>query len=102
MAKVLNDSYLDLLVEECGEVLQAVGKCRRFGLEHFWFKEGKPNFVALAHELGGLLEIIDRLGLPSALIIDGRIEKIKRLKIYGPDVWTPAVGDELAKKEYGS
>lgn len=101
MSEILKDAYLDLLVEECGEILQAIGKIRRFGLEHYWVKEGKPNYVALAHEIGNLMEVVNRLEISPLLIEEGIMLKRERLKTYGPEVWTPEVGDALAEKEYG-
>ena len=98
MAEPLNDAYLDLLVEECGEVLQAVGKCRRFGPRNRW-RTGERNFVVLAEEIGGLLEVIDRLGLDPALIEEGRAMKIESLKTFAPEIWTPEVGRAFAERE---
>lgn len=102
MTDHFNDDYRPLVQEEIGEVLQAFGKCERFGADHFWDKEGAPNYVVLAHEIGGLLEVIDRLGLDPALIAEGRAKKVERLKIFGPEVWTPDLGDPVARKEAAS
>jgi len=50
---------LNILQEECAEVIQAVSKCDRFGIDNF--KPGKPktNREYLAEELGDLQAMID-------------------------------------------
>ena len=85
----LNENYLPLVMEEAGEVLQAIGKIQRFGVDHKWVSEGCLNFEALAFEIGDLLEVIDRLGLDPALIEQGRERKRERLKTYAPENWKP-------------
>lgn len=52
---------MDILQEECAEVIQAVSKISRFGLENL--KPGKPktNREHLEEELGDLLAMIDIL-----------------------------------------
>ena len=52
---------LDILQEECAEVIQAVSKISRFGLDNL--KPGKPktNREHLEEELGDLLAMIDIL-----------------------------------------
>lgn len=50
---------MDILQEECAEVIQAVSKIRRFGLEESW--DGHTNKQALITELGDVIAIIDIL-----------------------------------------
>lgn len=52
---------MDILQEECAEVIQAVSKISRFGLDNF--KPGKPktNREHLEEELGDMLAMIDIL-----------------------------------------
>jgi len=52
---------MDILQEECAEVIQAVSKISRFGLNNF--KPGKPktNLEHLEEELGDLLAMVDIL-----------------------------------------
>lgn len=52
---------MDILQEECAEVIQAVSKIRRFGLDNA--KPGKPktNREHLEEELGDLYAMIDIL-----------------------------------------
>ena len=50
---------MDILQEECAEVIQAVSKCSRFGIDNY--KPGKPltNREHLEEELGDLLAMVD-------------------------------------------
>jgi NTP pyrophosphatase (non-canonical NTP hydrolase) len=50
---------MNILSEECAEVIQAISKCHRFGMENL--KPGKPktNREHLEEELGDLLAMID-------------------------------------------
>lgn len=80
----MRKDYLPLVVEEIGEVLQAIGKIERFGPYNHWDREGKTNLKALANEIGQLFECVDRLDLPLHEIAEGRRQKIENLKIYGP------------------
>jgi NTP pyrophosphatase (non-canonical NTP hydrolase) len=52
---------LDILQEECAEVIQAVSKISRFGLDNL--KPGKPktNREHLEEEIGDLLAMVDIL-----------------------------------------
>ena len=52
---------MDILQEECAEVIQAVSKIRRFGIDNH--KPGKPktNREHLEEELGDLYAMIDIL-----------------------------------------
>lgn len=54
------DELLVLLIEECGEVIQAATKCLRFGWDRYQPEYGK-NDVVLASEIGDLLGVIDAL-----------------------------------------
>ena len=56
-----NNEVLDILQEECAEVIQAVSKIRRFGVDNF--KPGKPktNREHLEDEIGDVMAMIDIL-----------------------------------------
>ena len=45
---------LDILQEECAEVIQMISKCRRFGIDNFHLKSGELNRTRLTEELGDL------------------------------------------------
>lgn len=78
------DEALLILSEECAEVVQAISKCQRFGIDNY--KPGKPksNRAHLEDELGDLLamiivleelEVIDR-----TLVERASIEKRNKLR----------------------
>jgi len=76
---------LNILQEECAEVIQAVSKCDRFGIDNF--KPGKPktNREHLAEELGDLQAMIDlcvKFNLVGSeqisIAADNKIAKLKK------------------------
>lgn len=75
---------MNILSEECAEVIQAVSKCHRFGLENF--KPGKPltNREHLEGEIGDLLAMVDLLKSKGIVTDEGlntaKIAKIEKLK----------------------
>ena len=75
---------MNILSEECAEVVQAVSKCHRFGLDNF--KPGKPltNAQHLEGEIGDLLAMVDLLQsmgvVTEAGLNTAKIAKIEKLK----------------------
>jgi len=75
---------MNILSEECAEVIQAVSKCHRFGLNNF--KPGKPktNCEHLEEEIGDLLAMVDILvdiGVVDQVSLEvSKIAKIEKLK----------------------
>lgn len=73
-----------ILQEECAEVVQAISKCQRFGLDGV--KPGKPktNREHLQDELGDLLTMIELLidhGIVTeAALLDAQFAKRDKLK----------------------
>jgi NTP pyrophosphatase (non-canonical NTP hydrolase) len=76
---------MDILQEECAEVIQAVSKISRFGIDNV--KPGKPktNREHLEEELGDMLAMIDimlELGIVSLSNLEvakqAKIEKLKK------------------------
>ena len=45
---------MDILQEECAEVIQMVSKCRRFGIDNTHIKSGESNRARLTEEMGDL------------------------------------------------
>ena len=80
----MNEKYLTLVAEEAAEIIHAICKIQRFGANTYWAKGGCVNSEALALEVGDFLEVLDRLGLPAALVKQGRDRKREKLKRYGP------------------
>lgn len=52
---------MNILSEECAEVIQAISKCHRFGLDNYKPSKPKTNREHLEEELGDLLAMIDIL-----------------------------------------
>jgi NTP pyrophosphatase (non-canonical NTP hydrolase) len=75
---------LDILQEECAEVIQAVSKISRFGLDNY--KPGKPktNRQHLEDEVGDVLAMIDILCSMGVIghdkIQSAKVAKFQRLK----------------------
>jgi NTP pyrophosphatase (non-canonical NTP hydrolase) len=55
------------LSEECGEVLQAIGKCQRFGPDDLWPEIGLTNAEQVQHELFDILAVAEMLRERGAL-----------------------------------
>lgn len=69
------EDKLILLVEECGEVIQAATKCMRFGYTRHQPGYG-VNCEVLAKEVGNLMGVIDALPLDYDTVADFRRRKI--------------------------
>ena len=50
---------LNILQEECAQLIQMVSKCRRFGIDQQHLKADKPNRVKLTEEIGDVLAMIN-------------------------------------------
>ena len=75
---------LDITQEECGEVVVAISKISRFGIDGY--KPNKPltNRQHLEEEIGDLLAMVDLLAefkvVDMAAVNTARIAKIEKLK----------------------
>ena len=78
---------MDILQEECAEVIQAVSKISRFGIDNY--KPGKPktNREHLEEELGDMLAMIDILR-EMDVISWGNMEIAKKAKIEKLKQWS--------------
>ena len=78
---------MDILQEECAEVIQAVSKISRFGIDNL--KPGKPktNREHLEEELGDMLAMIDIM-LEKSVISLEHLEIAKRAKIEKLKKWS--------------
>lgn len=52
---------LDILQEECAEVIQNISKCRRFGMENVYLKGEGTQREQLVQEIGDMLLLIELL-----------------------------------------
>lgn len=75
---------MDILQEECAEVIQAVSKISRFGIDNV--KPGKPktNRAHLEEELGDMLAMIDIMLEFNVISLEhletAKVNKIEKLK----------------------
>ena len=78
---------MDILQEECAEVIQAVSKISRFGIDNY--KPGKPktNREHLEEELGDMLAMIDIM-MEKNVISSNNLEIAKRAKIEKLKKWS--------------
>jgi NTP pyrophosphatase (non-canonical NTP hydrolase) len=83
---------MDILQEECAEVIQAVSKISRFGIDNF--KPGKPktNREHLEEELGDMLAMIDIM-LEKNVISLENLEAAKKAKIEKLKTWSNIFSD---------
>lgn len=81
-------TVMSVLQEECAEVIQAISKINRFGLESEW--QGVTNKQALITEIGDVLALIDVLMKETDININDEDVKIaidakyKKLEIFLP------------------
>jgi len=79
---------MGVLIEECAEVIQAVSKIYRFGLDNSW--NGITNKQSLVTEIGDVLALIDILinetdiNISEDEVIDAIEAKREKLKIFLP------------------
>lgn len=84
---------LDILQEECGEVIVEVSKCRRFGMDSLHYKTGIKHSTMLETEVADVLALVDILIDQGVLDLatldiakDAKKEKLKKWsKIYEQD-----------------
>ena len=55
------NEILDILQEECAEVIQAISKCRRFGINEQNLKTGRTQKEELIQELGDVSLLVELL-----------------------------------------
>ena len=70
---------LDILQEECAEVIVEISKCRRFGLNSLHYKTNQQHSAMLETEIGDMLAMVDIL-LDQGLITLEKIEQAKLSK----------------------
>jgi len=70
---------LDILQEECGEVIVEVSKCRRFGLDSLHYKTGIKHATMLELEVGDVLALVDIL-IEQGILDTARLDIAKEAK----------------------
>jgi hypothetical protein len=81
MTKLTRDELLILLIEECGEVIQAATKCLRFGYDTDHGVGYGQNDHILSNECGDLQGVIDALPLERSLLELCRANKIAKAEV---------------------
>jgi NTP pyrophosphatase (non-canonical NTP hydrolase) len=76
---------MDILKEECAEVIQAVSKISRFGIDNFKPGKAKTNREHLEEELGDMIAmicILEKMGVINQdaleLATKAKIQKLKK------------------------
>ena len=82
-----NNEVMDILQEEAAEVIQAVSKIRRFGMDNAKHGTGQTNKEHLEEEVGDMLAMIDIL-LINDVVSWGALHKAKRAKIEKLKKWS--------------
>lgn len=82
---------LDILQEECGEVIVEVSKCRRFGLDSVHYKTNVPHKEMLEQELGDVMAMI-KLLIDEGIISADRLEAAAERKIQKLHEWSNIFG----------
>jgi len=77
---------LDILQEECGEVIQSVSKVRRFGLDNS-HKDGKTQRENLTQEIGDVLLLIELL-LSYNIFTEAELHQAKLNKAQKLNQWS--------------
>jgi NTP pyrophosphatase (non-canonical NTP hydrolase) len=85
---------MDILQEECAEVIQAVSKVSRFGIDNY--KPGKPktNREHMEEELGDLLAMVDIM-LEQGIVSWDNLEVAKQAKIEKLKKWSTIYENEI-------
>ena len=78
---------MDILQEEAAEVIQAVSKIRRFGIDNSKMGTGQTNLEHLEEELGDMLAMIDIL-LELGIVQSSALEEAKQNKKYKLKKWS--------------
>jgi NTP pyrophosphatase (non-canonical NTP hydrolase) len=82
-----NNEVMDILQEECAEVIQAVSKIRRFGIDNAKQDTGQTNREHLEEEVGDMLAMIDIL-MVNDIVSWGNLHVAKRAKIEKLKKWS--------------
>lgn len=75
--ELTRDDLLVLLIEECGEVIQAATKCLRFGYNRDFPGYGQ-NGLVLAKEFGEMMAVAGALDLDDGAKASGMASKLAR------------------------
>lgn len=78
---------LDILQEECAEVIQNISKCRRFGLNNEYLKGSGTQQEQLAKEIGDVLAMVELLK-EHGVVTQSELDLAKRNKFVKLHQWS--------------
>ena len=85
MDKKMNE-ILNILTEECAEVIQAISKVQRFGIDNTNPFSTETNREHLEQEIGDVLTMIDLLYVKGIIsnenVLEAQKRKISKLKLW--------------------
>ncbi len=80
------NEILNILTEECAEVIQAISKTQRFGMDNTNPFSTETNREHLEQEIGDLLTMIDLLFVKGIIneenVLKAQQRKIEKLKLW--------------------
>jgi NTP pyrophosphatase (non-canonical NTP hydrolase) len=80
------NEILNILTEECAEVIQAVSKVQRFGIDNTNPFSTETNRDRLEQEIGDVLTMIDLLYVKGIIsnenVLEAQKRKIEKLKLW--------------------
>lgn len=80
------NEILNILTEECAEVIQAVSKVQRFGIDNTNPFSTETNREHLEQEIGDVLTMIDLLYVKGIIsnenVLEAQKRKIEKLKLW--------------------
>lgn len=82
-----NNEVMDIAQEECAEVIQAISKIRRFGIDNAKPGTEYTNRAHLEEELGDVLAMIDILMINN-IVSWANLHRAKRAKIEKLKKWS--------------
>jgi NTP pyrophosphatase (non-canonical NTP hydrolase) len=82
-----NNEVMDIAQEECAEVIQAISKIRRFGIDNAKPGTEYTNRAHLEEELGDVLAMIDILMI-NEVVSWANLHRAKRAKIEKLKKWS--------------
>jgi NTP pyrophosphatase (non-canonical NTP hydrolase) len=75
------DEIMTIMQEECGEIIVAISKCKRFGLHTLIPDSKETNTKRLTKELGDLFAMVD-------LLIDQKLLTMNEINEYKEEKFT--------------
>jgi len=80
------NEILNILTEECAEVIQAISKVQRFGIDNTNPFSTETNREHLEQEIGDVLTMIDLLYVKGIIsnenVLEAQKRKIEKLKLW--------------------